>query len=142
MLLVEKNNINEKNEKTYQMDIFSAGVIIAELFLERNLFDYTGLLNYKKGNKNLFNIDEILSNIQQNNIRSLIYKMIEINPEKRIYINEALKIFSNEICPIAIPGFMFHFNSVITSTKFWKPDLIIGHIYRLGNYLENDFWNK
>ena len=128
--LVEKNNINEKNEKTYQMDIFSAGVIIAELFLERNLFDYTGLLNYKKGNKNLFNIDEILSNIQQNNIRSLIYKMIEINPEKRIDINEALKIFSNEICPIAIPGFMFHFNSVITSTKFWKPDLIIGHIYR------------
>ena len=128
--LVEKNKINENNEKTYQMDIFSAGVIIAELFLERNLFDYTGLLNYKKGNKTAFNIDEILSNIKQNNLRSLIYKMIEINPENRIDIADALKIFSNEICPLAIPGFMLHFNSVITSTKFWKPDLIIGHIYR------------
>ena len=35
---VEKNIINENNEKTYQMDVFSAGVIIAELFLERNIF--------------------------------------------------------------------------------------------------------
>ena len=128
--LVEKNIINENNEKTYQMDVFSAGVIIAELFLERTIFDYTGLLNYKKGNKNLFNIDEILSKILQNNIRSLIYKMIEVNPEKRIDITEALNIMLNEICPIAIPGFIFHFNSIITSTKFWKPDLIIGHIYR------------
>ena len=128
--LVEKNIINENNEKTYQMDVFSAGVIIAELFLERTIFDYTGLLNYKKGNKNLFNIDEILSKIPQNNIRSLIYKMIEVNPEKRIDITEALNIMLNEICPIAIPGFIFHFNSIITSTKFWKPDLIIGHIYR------------
>ena len=128
--LVEKNIINENNEKTYQMDVFSAGVIIAELFLERTIFDYTGLLNYKKGNKYLFNIDEILSKISQNNIRSLIYKMIEVNPEKRIDITEALNIMLNEICPIAIPGFIFHFNSIITSTKFWKPDLIIGHIYR------------
>ena len=128
--LVEKNIINENSEKTYKMDLFSAGVIIAELFLERNIFDYTALLNYKKGNKNLFNIDEILSKIPQKNIRNLIYKMIAVNPEERIEISEALKIFSNEICPIAIPGFIFHFNSVITSTKFWKPDLIIGHIYR------------
>jgi serine/threonine protein kinase len=128
--LVEKNKINENNEKTYQMDVFSAGVIIAELFLERTIFDYTGLLNYKKGNKNLFNIDEILSNIPQNNIRSLIYKMIEINPEKRIDITEALNILINEICPIPIPRFFLHFNAVITSTKFWKPDLIIGHIFR------------
>ena len=128
--LVEKNIIKGNNEKTYQMDVFSAGVIIAELFLERTIFDYTGLLNYKKGNKNLFNIDEILSNIPQNNIRSLIYKMIEIDPEKRINITEALNILINEICPIAIPGFIFHFNSVISSTKFWKPDLIIGHIFR------------
>ena len=128
--LVQKRINNEKNEKTFQMDVFSAGVIIAELFLERNLFDYTGLLNYKKKNKNLFNIDDILSKIPQNNIRSLIYKMIAINPEERIDISEALKIFSYEICPMPIPGFIFHFNSIITSTKFWKPDLIIGQIYR------------
>jgi len=133
--LVEKNNNNMNNiseniEKTFAMDIFSAGAIIAELFLERNIFDYTSLLNYKKGNKNLFNIDEILSKIQQKNIRALIYKMIAINPEERIDITEALKTFSNEVCPTCITGFLFHFNCVITSTKFWRPDFIIGHIYR------------
>jgi len=128
------NNIND-NEKTFAMDVFSAGVIIAELFLERNLFDYTSLLNYKNGDKKKFNIDEILSKIQQNNLRSLIYKMITINPDERIDVKEALKIFSYEICPISITGFLFHFNSVITSTKFWKPDLVIGNIYRYWNPL-------
>ena len=130
--LVEKNNKNTNensvnNEKTFAMDVFSAGVIIAELFLERNLFDYTSLLTYKKGNKTF--IDEILSKIPEN-IRNLIYKMIEKDPEKRIDITEALQIFSTEICPIGITGFLFHFNSIITSTKFWRPDFIIGHIYR------------
>ena len=124
------NNISENVDKTFAMDIFSVGVIIAELFLERNIFDFTSLLNYKKGNKNLFNIDEILSKIQQKNIRSIIYKMIAINPEERIDITEALKIFSNEVCPTCITGFLFHFNCVVTSTKFWRPDFIIGHIYR------------
>ena len=133
--LIEKNNLNSinDNEKTFAMDIFSAGVIIAELFLERNISDFESLLNYKKDNKKLFNIDEILIKIPQKNIRELIYKMIAINPEERIDIIDALKIFSFEICPIPITGFLFHFNSIITSTKFWRPDLIIGHLYR--------FWN-
>ena len=133
--LLEKNNSNiisdsEKKEKNFSMDVFSVGAIIAELFLERNIFDYTSLLNYKKGNKKLFNIDEILSKIHQKSIRSLLYKMLAVNPEDRINITEALKIFSNEICPNTITGFLFHFNSVIISTKFWRPDLIIGHLYR------------
>ena len=133
--LLEKNNLNiindnTKKEKTLAMDVFSAGVIIAELFLERNIFDYTSLLNYKKGNKKMFNIDDILSKIHHKSLRSLIYKMLEINPEKRINISDALKIFSIEICPNTITGFLFHFNSVIISTKFWRPDLIIGHLYR------------
>ena len=27
-------------------------------------------------------------------------------------------------------GFIFQFNAMINSTNFWKPDLIIGHLYR------------
>ena len=133
--LIEKNNINSINDdkKTYDMDVFSVGVIIAELFLERNIFDFESMLNYKKGNKNLFNIDEILIKIPHKKIRELVSKMITINPDERIDIIEALKIFSFEICPRPLTGFLFHFNSVMTSTKFWHPDLVIGHLYR--------FWN-
>jgi hypothetical protein len=56
--------------------------------------------------------------------------MIKINPNERISISEALNYFTNEICPIGIKGFIFHFNAMINSTNFWKPDLIIGHLYR------------
>ena len=121
---------NRDNNKSHSMDIFSLGAIIAELFLEKNLFDLPSLLNYKKGNKELFNIDEILIKINNEKIRKLIYEMIKINPDERINISDALNFFSNEICPIGIKSFIFHFNAMINSTNFWKPDLIVGHIYR------------
>ena len=127
--LIEKGE-NKDNNKNYSMDIFSLGVIIAELFLEKNLFDFSSLLNYKKGNIELFNIDEILIKIENEKIRKLIYDMIKINPEERINISNALNFFSNEICPISMNAFIFHFNAMINSSNFWKPDLIIGHIYR------------
>ena len=127
--LIEKGE-NKDNNKNYSMDCFSLGVIIAELFLEKNLFDFSSLLNYKKGNKDLFNIDDTLIKIKNEKLRKLIYDMIKIKPEERINISDALNYFSNEICPIFIKGFIFHFNAMINSTNFWKPDLIIGHIYR------------
>ena len=127
--LVEKG-VNKDNNKSYEMDIFSLGVIIAELFLEKNLFDYSSLLNYKKGNKELFNIDEILIKISNEKIRKLIYDMIKINPKERINITDALNYFSNQICPITIKGFIFQFNTMINSTNFWRPDLIVGYLYR------------
>ena len=127
--LIEKGE-NKDNNKFSYMDIFSLGVIIAEIFLEKDLFDFSSLLNYKKGNKELFNIDDILIKIQNEKIRKLIYEMIKINPEERINISDALNYFSNEICPIGIKGFIFQFNAMINSTNFWKPDLIIGHLYR------------
>ena len=132
--LGEKEEIEGKeNIKNIKMDIFSLGVIIAELFLEQDLFNFSTLLNYKKGNIDVFNIDEILIKIENEKIRELIYKMIKINPDERIKISDALTFFVKEICPISITGFIFQFNAMINSTNFWRPDLIIGHIYRNWN---------
>ena len=129
--LVPTDEVKEKeNIKNIKMDVFSLGVIIAELFLEKNIFNFSSLLNYKKGNKEIINIDEILIKIENKKIRELIYNMIKINPEERIDISQALNFFINEICPISIKGFIFQFNAMINSTNFWKPDLIIGHMYR------------
>ena len=127
--LIEKDEIKD-DIKNIKMDIFSLGVIIAELFLENNLFNFTSLLNYKKGNKEIINIDDILIKIENEKIRELIYNMIKINPEERIKISDALNFFVNEICPLSMKGFIFQFNAMINSTNFWKPDLIIGHLYR------------
>ena len=129
LLQDEEINIKE-NIKNMKMDVFSVGAIIAELFLEKELFNFTTLLNYKKGNKEIIDIDEILIQIKNEKIRELIYNMIKINPEERIDISQALNFFVDEICPIGIKGYIFHFNAMINTTKFWKSDLIIGHIYR------------
>ena len=59
--------------------------------------------------------------------------MLAVNPEDRINITDSLKIFSNEICPNTITGFLFHFNSVIISTNL--PDLIIGHLYCIWKFI-------
>ena len=127
--LLDKGETVGDNVKTFAMDVFSVGVIIAELFLEKNVFDFPQLLNYKKKNNKFFNIDEILLRIPEN-IRNLIKDMIKLNPAERISIKDALNRFSNEICPITMTGFLLHFNALINSTVFWKPDLIIGFIYR------------
>ena len=126
--ILDKGENTDKN-KTFAMDVFSVGLIIAELFLEKNIFDFPQLLNYKKNNIDYDNIDELLAKIPEN-ICKIIKDMIKINPRERITIKEALDRFSNEICPITMTGFLLHFNFAVNSTVFWKPDLIIGFLYR------------
>ena len=126
-LLDKGENID--TNKTFSMDVFSVGLIIAELFLEKNIFDFPQLLNYKKKNIDYDKIDELLSKLPEN-ICKIVKDMIKINPQERITIKEALERFSNEICPITMTGFLLHFNYIVNSTIFWKPDLIIGFIYR------------
>ena len=126
-LLDKGETIDEK--KTFSMDVFSVGLIIAELFLEKNIFDFSSLLNYKKNNIDYDKIEDLLGKIPKQ-ICDIIKDMIKINPEERITIKEALQRFSNEVCPITMTGFLLHFNAIVNSTIFWKPDLIIGFIYR------------
>ena len=85
--------------------------------------------NYKKNNIDYDKIEDLLGKIPKQ-ICDIIKDMIKINPEERITIKEALQRFSNEVCPITMTGFLLHFNAIVNSTIFWKPDLIIGFIYR------------
>ena len=126
-LLDKGENID--SNKTFSMDVFSVGLIIAELFIEKNIFDFPKLLNYKKNNIDYKNIEELLAKLPDN-VCKIIKDMIKINPGERITIKEALNRFSYEVCPIAMTGFLLHFNTIVNSTSFWKPDLVIGFIYR------------
>ena len=126
-LLDKGENID--SNKTFSMDVFSVGLIIAELFIEKNIFDFPKLLNYKKNNIDYKNIEELLAKLPDN-VCKIIKDMIKINPGERITIKEALNRFSYEVCPITMTGFLLHFNTIVNSTSFWKPDLVIGFIYR------------
>jgi len=48
--LLEKGEKNKNYNKIFAMDVLSVGVIIAELFLEKNVLHFPKLLNYKKKN--------------------------------------------------------------------------------------------
>ena len=126
--LLDKGETIDVN-KSFSMDVFSVGLIIAELFLEKNIFDFSSLLNYKKNNIDYDKIEDLLAKIPKK-ICAIIKDMIKINPDERITIKDALDRFSNELCPITMTGFLLHFNAIVNSTIFWKPDLIVGFIYR------------
>ena len=59
--------------------------------------------------------------------------MIKIDPKERITIDKAFKRFVDEVCPLVMTGFLFHLNIIINKTSFWKPDLLIGFLYRYWN---------
>ena len=128
--LCNKKDVTENKEKNSAMDVFSLGLILAELFLEKNIFDFTLLLNYKKGEISKKQMDDLLKGIPNDKIKNIILEMIKIDPKERISINNAIKKFTTEVCPLAMTGFLFHFNVIINKTEYWKPDLLIGFLYR------------
>ena len=128
--LCDNKDFTTNEEKNSLMDVFSLGLVIAELFLEKNIFDFSSLLNYKKGEINESQLEELLKGITNEKIKNIILGMIKINPKERLTIDKALKKFIEEVCPLAITGFLFHLNIIINKTAFWKPDLLIGFLYR------------
>ena len=123
----EEYKYNKIYDLTPAMDIFSAGIVFAELMLEENLLDFSLIANYKKNNSIMENI---LNKITDDKIRNLIRKMTLVNPNERINIKEVLQIMINDICPISMTQMLIHINILITTTEYWKPDMIIGLLYK------------
>ena len=83
------------------MDIFSAGCVIAEIFMDRKdgraLFDLAELQNYKKG---VYDPREDLMHfIKDRRIVDLIMQMIQREPSERATINEFILLWSKEVLP-------------------------------------------
>jgi len=76
------------------MDIFSAGCIIAEILMERTMFELATLKNYKRGT---FNPKTILDkHVQDPQMVELIMKMIDLDPSKRPSIDPCLQMFDRD----------------------------------------------
>ena len=129
--LVDKYELLELSNFIYQtttaMDIFSAGAVIAELFLEDMIFDHSKLLLYKNGK---FNLESVLSKIKDKNLEYILMKMMTVNPHERIELGECLKYFAEEICPISFSRMLIQINTLIINQNYWKPDKRIGLIYK------------
>lgn len=129
--LVDKYELNDLANSIYKvttaMDIFSVGAVIAELFLEDMVFDHPKLLQYKNGK---FNIESTLKKIKDKPLEQILLKMMQVNPADRIEISECFKYFAEEICPISFSRMLIHFNTLIVSSDYWKPDKRIGLVYK------------
>jgi phosphoinositide-3-kinase regulatory subunit 4 len=65
----------------WAMDIFSAGCVIAELFLESPIFNLSQMYKYRKGEYSPQHSQ--LAKIEDPEIRELILHMIQLEPESR-----------------------------------------------------------
>ncbi|EGG21037.1 putative protein serine/threonine kinase [Cavenderia fasciculata] len=77
----ETNKGEPKGQLTPQMDVFSLGCVIGELFTDGTpLFDFSQMLSYRKGD---YNPEPVIRKINDIHIQSLIIHMIQRDPKLR-----------------------------------------------------------
>ena len=120
-------NFEEKYKHEKYMDMFSIGVCLAEIFMEENLFNFSKLLSYKRGE---YSIQKSLEKIKDKEIENFILKLLDSEYKTRLNSSDALNEFAIKICPLSFRSYLIHFNCVISCTNYYKQDLLIGLIYK------------
>ncbi|KAE8147277.1 hypothetical protein BDV25DRAFT_142918 [Aspergillus avenaceus] len=96
----------------WAMDIFSAGCVIAELFLESPIFTLSQMYKYRKGEYSPGHGP--LAKIEDPEIRALIQHMIQIEPESRYSAEEYLNFWKNKAFPEYFYSFLHQYMSLMT----------------------------
>ncbi|KAI9821772.1 MAG: Serine/threonine-protein kinase [Pycnora praestabilis] len=103
----------EKHEQVNSaMDIFSAGCVIAELFLESPIFSLSQLYKYRKGEYDPEHAH--LSKIEDKDIRELVSHMIQVEPESRYSADEYLNFWRRKAFPEYFYSFLHQYLGLIT----------------------------
>ena len=94
------SNQSTEPQLTSQMDMFSVGCVLAELFSEDtpngNLFDLADLLAFRH---NQFFPDKALNSISNEKIRELVENLISLNAMQRKLSEQILSEFSGTVFP-------------------------------------------
>ncbi|KAJ5239033.1 hypothetical protein N7468_003652 [Penicillium chermesinum] len=96
----------------WAMDIFSAGCVIAELFLESPIFTLSQMYKYRKGEYSPEHGQ--LSKIEDPEIRELILHMLQLDPESRYSAEEYLNFWKNKAFPEYFYSFLHQYMSLMT----------------------------
>lgn len=94
------------------MDIFSAGCVIAELFLESPIFTLSQMYKYRKGEYSPEHSQ--LMRIEDPDIRELILHMIQLEPESRYSAEEYLNFWKKKAFPEYFYSFLHQYMSLMT----------------------------
>ena len=96
----------------WAMDIFSAGCVIAELFLESPIFTLSQMYKYRKGEYSPKHSQ--LVKVEDPEIRELILHMIQLDPESRYSADEYLSFWKNKAFPEYFYSFLHQYMSLMT----------------------------
>lgn len=114
--LAEGDKFDPNARLTWAMDIFSAGCVIAELFLEGPIFNLSQLFKYRKEKEKREYDPEIshLSKIVDKDLRELIAHMIQVDPQKRYSADQYLEFWRKKAFPDYFYTFLHQYMEVIT----------------------------
>lgn len=82
----------------WNMDVFSVGCVIAELFTEGPTFTLSQLLRYRRGDYDP--TVSLLNKIDDDNVRALISSMIRLDPQERWHAQDYLDEYKGKMFPL------------------------------------------
>ncbi|RMZ79100.1 hypothetical protein DV738_g3419, partial [Chaetothyriales sp. CBS 135597] len=98
---------NADGELNWAMDMFSAGCVIAEIFLEEPIFSLSQIFRYKAGD---YNPDiTLLNRLEDADLRAMILNMINLVPEKRYNAEQHLAFYKHKIFPDYFDSFLHQY---------------------------------
>ncbi|CAL1709651.1 unnamed protein product [Somion occarium] len=104
---------------TEAMDCFSAGCVLAELFLEgAPLFTLSQLFKYREGE---LSVDPQLSAVDDEGVRSLIKQMISIDPSQRPTFDSLLHSARGTVFPESFYSFLHNYVASINELSSASP---------------------
>ncbi|KAF8653642.1 hypothetical protein AX16_003794 [Volvariella volvacea WC 439] len=118
-LAMEELNAQRDGKVTEAMDVFSAGCVIAELFLEvAPLFTLSQLFKYREGE---YNVDAQLTSIEDGGVRNLIKQMINLNPDARPTFDTLLHTSRGTVFPETFYSFLHNYISTLNELPSNSP---------------------
>ena len=122
------DEITGSKDLTPEMDIFSLGVVMSEIFLEKpGIFTQSDIINFKKKKADL---SMALLDIKDEDLRCLLLSMIQIDPKKRANLKDLIDEFSRKLCPSPLTKLMNRLNLMIVGYDYYKNDLLIALLYK------------
>ncbi|CAF3347839.1 unnamed protein product [Rotaria sp. Silwood1] len=117
---------------TSEMDIFSLGCILAELFTEQPLFTLTQMLDYRTDG---YDPMPIVNKIVDIDIRAMVASMIDRDPTKRHTAEQYLNEQTGKAFPSCFYTFLLPYVQKIL--KEFSPDFVIYKLHRDFSYIIN-----
>ncbi|KAK5130649.1 hypothetical protein LTR08_001859 [Meristemomyces frigidus] len=115
---------NEDNVVQWNMDIFSLGCVIAELFTEAPTFTLSQLFRYRKGEYDP--TVSLLNKIDDEHVRALIGSMVRVNPEERWHAQDYLDEYKSKAFPLYFYQHLHVLMQEITDPNFGRKPLAFG----------------